>query len=212
MKVTRDFGVTHGLDFARWIPRSPDVLKQIGCHRSVPHRCASSKSPGLERLRKYKKNLILGTFKNILVVNEAPITQQPTASIIAEPLIRLMDAAGLWSIEVDHRVGIGGVEALCQVLANPEAPRDLELLARKHVVLNPVKYIVVFADAASAEAGAIRPEAEDAASAAAHQGEGSQLYQESEVKEAVDDAFAGWSEEDDPLKAASREMARRSSR
>ncbi|MBI2920774.1 MAG: SpoIIE family protein phosphatase [Planctomycetes bacterium] len=207
-KATRDFGVTHGLDFARWITEIADVLKRVDATDPSAQVCFLEIAKSLERLRKYKKNLILGVYKNVLVVNEAPITQQPTASIIADPLIRLMDAAGLWSIEVDHRVGIGGVEALCQVLANPEAPRDFELLARKHVRLNPVKYIVVFADAATAESAAALPESEDAASAAAHAGDGSQLFQESEVKEAVDDAFAGWSEEDDPLKAASRGMAR----
>ena len=116
----QDFGVTHGLDFARWITEIANLLKRADASDPTVQVAFLEIAKSLERLRRYKRALTLGTYKTYLTVNESVVTSFPTAEIVASPMVRLMDAAGIWSIGVDHRIDIANVEMLATMLARPE--------------------------------------------------------------------------------------------
>lgn len=206
----QDFGVTHGLDFARWITEIANLLAKTDAADPTVQVAFLEIAKSLERLRRYKKDLILGTFKQWLTVNESVVTSFPTAEIVAAPMVRLMDAAGIWSLGIDHRIDIANVEMLANILAHPEEPRP-DPAAMKFVTVNPVKYIVVFAGEQQQQEPEVgMPTPEEGIAAGGAKVDKELFHQEADVLGALDDAFSGWGgEQSDPLKTASREMARK---
>ncbi len=205
----QDFGVTHGLDFARWITEIANLLKKADASDPTVQVAFLEIAKSLERLRRYKKDLILGTYKTYLTVNESVVTSFPTAEIVAAPMVRLMDAAGIWSLGVDHRIDIANVEMLATMLAHPEEPRP-DPLSMKYLTINPVKYIVVFAGEQVVEPEVGMPTPEEGLAVGGNKVDKELFHQEADVLGALDDAFSGWGgEQSDPLKTASREMARK---
>ncbi len=87
----QDYGVTHGLDFARWITEIANLLKKADASDPTVQVAFLEIAKSLERLRRYKKDLVLGTYKTYLTVNESVVTSFPTAEIVAAPMVRLMD-------------------------------------------------------------------------------------------------------------------------
>ena len=59
----QDFGVTHGLDFARWITEIAHLLKKCDVADPTVQVAFLEIAKSLERLRRYKKDLLLGTYK-----------------------------------------------------------------------------------------------------------------------------------------------------
>lgn len=205
----QDFGVTHGLDFARWITEIANLLKKADASDPTVQVAFLEIAKSLERLRRYKKDLILGTYKTYLTVNESVVTSFPTAEIVAAPMVRLMDAAGIWSLGVDHRIDIANVEMLATMLAHPEEQRP-DPLSMKYLTINPVKYIVVFAGEQVVEPEVGMPTPDEGLAVGGNKVDKELFHQEADVLGALDDAFSGWGgEQSDPLKTASREMARK---
>ncbi|MEK7468537.1 MAG: PP2C family protein-serine/threonine phosphatase [Planctomycetota bacterium] len=205
----QDFGVTHGLDFARWITEIANLLKKADASDPTVQVAFLEIAKSLERLRRYKRDLTLGTYKTYLTVNESVVTSFPTAEIVAAPMVRLMDAAGIWSIGVDHRIDIANVEMLATMLARPEEERP-DAASMKYITINPVKYIVVFAGEQVVETGVGMPTPDEGLAAGGSEVDKELFHQEADVNNALDDAFSGWGgEQSDPLKVASREMARK---
>lgn len=205
----QDYGVTHGLDFARWITEIANLLKKADASDPTVQVAFLEIAKSLERLRRYKKDLVLGTYKTYLTVNESVVTSFPTAEIVAAPMVRLMDAAGIWSLGVDHRIDIANVEMLATMLAHPEEERP-DPLSMKYLTINPVKYIVVFAGEQVVEPEVGMPTPDEGLAVGGNKVDKELFHQEADVLGALDDAFSGWGgEQSDPLKTASREMARK---
>jgi hypothetical protein len=217
MDRAADYGVTHGLDFARWITEIAELLKKTDASDPQAQVSFLEIAKTLERLRKYKKDLLLGAFRQMLIVNETPITSYPICDIIGAPLVRLMAAAGLHSIGVDHRIDIRNVQYLAEILAHPEEPKPISE-SLKYVTMNPVQYLVVKAEEWPEHlvSPGAAPGSGPLQSFLPTPGEGSaakvdEMYsKEADVDNALSDAFAGWGgEDDDPLRAAARDMVRK---
>lgn len=192
----KDFGVTHGLDFARWVTEITSLLRRSDVTDPNVQVAFLETAKALERIRRYKRDMTLGTFREYLLVNEEVITQYPVADIVARPMVQLLGEAGLVSVGIDHRIDIANVEMLCRILAHPSEPRP-DTSRMRYVQLNPVKYIVVFAPGADKPGGGLpdvgMPTPLDGASV---DPANAIFREEADVVGALDDAFAGWSEED----------------